>query len=540
MAMDGTTPRGADDAQPGTQPDETARDPGLTTATQVPGGAAAPVPGVVIHIPAPPQGTQVSIPVEAGQRLMFEGVDLAGATIEEVQGGLLVTLADGGVIFLAGYVAAAQAANPPTIEIAGFGTVPAAQLLAAAQGAGTETEPAAGPEGDGAGARFASAEPGVLGEGLSRGGLLGNEDFSQGTPDPVFGEGSDGEGVAAAGDGGQGGGGGGGGDEGGEVVVTDPPQDPPQDPPVDPPGGDTGGGTTDEPTFEVTGAQLLTNSNASQPFEQVLLVTLTDGDGNVLGSEGLDLSAEGQQGFFLFDAPIVLDPSQSYAVGIKYVQGDGQLIVTDFGLLDGDGNPFLTLQGDTNLQLSGGAGGGVDGAVYVLTGDGDGFGVSDAILFDLVNADADAVSELILNTQDPNTDFTLDMGLLPLVDDPATSDPDFPQNEALFGMLEEIDLSGSNNENNTLVLRPDDVMSLNDSGVLTLLSGNGNAANQDTVRLVDPDGGDGVAWTLDGSTDVTTADGDTVAVETWSYGSVSVHIQTTIDVDANIADPLVA
>jgi hypothetical protein len=182
----------------------------------------------------------------------------------------------------------------------------------------------------------------------------------------------------------------------------------------------------------------------------------------------------------------------------------------------------------------------VDGAVYVLTGDGSGFGVSDAILFDLVNADADAVSELILNTQDPNTDFTLDMGLLPLVDDPATSDPDFPQNEALFGMLEEIDLSGSANENNTLVLRPDDVMSLNDSGVLTLLSGNGNAANQDTVRLVDPDGGDGVAWTLDGSTDVTTADGDTVAVETWSYGSVSVHIQTTIDVDANIADPLVA
>ncbi|MCH8919027.1 MAG: hypothetical protein IIC52_13350, partial [Proteobacteria bacterium] len=82
-----------------------------------PGAAAA----NVITVTPPPPGERVVIQVEPGQTILLQGINIATAQIEQVDGGLLITLANGAVIFLAGFVAAANSANPPVIEIAGLG-----------------------------------------------------------------------------------------------------------------------------------------------------------------------------------------------------------------------------------------------------------------------------------------------------------------------------------------------------------------------------------------------------------------------------------
>ncbi len=69
----------------------------------------------VINVTPPPPGQRVEIKAEAGQTIRLPGIDLSTAQIQQVEGGLLITLANGGVIFLAGFVEAAQAANPPVI-----------------------------------------------------------------------------------------------------------------------------------------------------------------------------------------------------------------------------------------------------------------------------------------------------------------------------------------------------------------------------------------------------------------------------------------
>ena len=129
----------------------------------------------MVAITPPPAGQRVEIRVEAGQTILFQGIGLSTAQIQQVAGGLLITLSNGGVIFLAGFVEAAQSANPPVIELPGNITISAADLLAAADGDTLDIEPAAGPEdgeGDGSGSRFASGEPPSIGEGLGRSSLL--------------------------------------------------------------------------------------------------------------------------------------------------------------------------------------------------------------------------------------------------------------------------------------------------------------------------------------------------------------------------------
>lgn len=169
---------------------------------------------VTITPPAP--GARVEVEVEPGQTILLQGIDLSTAQIQQLDGGLLITLANGAVIYLIGFVEAAQSANPPVIEIAGLGrgdllgnedfaggppgpefgraTISAGDLLAAAQGEPLNLQPAAGPEGppDGGGARFGSEDPGDIGDGLPPGSLLANEDFFGSPPEPEFGE-SDGE-----------------------------------------------------------------------------------------------------------------------------------------------------------------------------------------------------------------------------------------------------------------------------------------------------------------------------------------------------------
>ncbi|MDX1483269.1 MAG: Ig-like domain-containing protein, partial [Alphaproteobacteria bacterium] len=178
------------------------------------GAAAASAPVAIVE-PANPAGPTVisrlqetaqgsvdarqerlDIQVQAGQTLFFDGIDLSSARIQDLEGGILITLADGTVIFLAGFVGAAQSSNPPVVQASGgqpsaadgpqFAgatdtdlrviTISASDLLAAARGAPLNLQPAAGPAAvGGGGARFATVDSGDdgIGEGLGRSGLLG-------------------------------------------------------------------------------------------------------------------------------------------------------------------------------------------------------------------------------------------------------------------------------------------------------------------------------------------------------------------------------
>jgi hypothetical protein len=89
----------------------------------------------------------------------------------------------------------------------------------------------------------------------------------------------------------------------------------------------------EEDEIQVFGAQIITNSSASTPNEQVMLLTFSDEDGLLdrdisgIASFKLDLSEEGQQGFFPFDEgmgntnPVELDTDAEIAVSLKYIQG---------------------------------------------------------------------------------------------------------------------------------------------------------------------------------------------------------------------------
>ncbi|MGE0652722.1 MAG: hypothetical protein AB7P12_13385, partial [Alphaproteobacteria bacterium] len=148
-------------------------------------GTAGSAP-VAVTIAAPLASGRAEVTVEPGGRLVFQGVDLATAQIQQFEGGLLITLANGGSIFLAGYTAATESANPPVIEVAGIGTIDAGQLLAATSGANLDIAPSAGPAAGvahGGGAAFATFVPGAIGDGLAQGALQRNEDFLRSPPE---------------------------------------------------------------------------------------------------------------------------------------------------------------------------------------------------------------------------------------------------------------------------------------------------------------------------------------------------------------------
>jgi hypothetical protein len=154
---------------------------------QASGGPGQAPAAAATTITTPPAGERVEVSVELGERLVFDGVDLATAQIQQFEGGLLITLANGGVIFLAGYITAAESANPPVVEMAGIGTIDAGQFLTATSGANLDIAPAAGPEtatAHGGGASFATFSPGNIGDGLAQGALQSNEDFLRSPPDP--------------------------------------------------------------------------------------------------------------------------------------------------------------------------------------------------------------------------------------------------------------------------------------------------------------------------------------------------------------------
>ncbi|MQA64945.1 MAG: hypothetical protein GEU76_03445, partial [Alphaproteobacteria bacterium] len=188
MATDTNTPQ---DKAPGTPGGARGTAHGATTSADEAlqlaqaAGTSDSAPAAVT-ITAPPAGGRAEVTVEAGGRLVFQGVDLATAQIQQFEGGLLITLANGGVIFLADYTAAAESANPPVVEVEGIGTIDAGQLLAATSGANLDIAPGAGPAAGvahGGGAAFATFTPGTIGDGLAQGSLQPNEDFLRSPPE---------------------------------------------------------------------------------------------------------------------------------------------------------------------------------------------------------------------------------------------------------------------------------------------------------------------------------------------------------------------
>jgi hypothetical protein len=300
----------------------------------------------------------------------------------------------------------------------------------------------------------------------------------------------------------------------------------------------------DEDELQVFGAQIITNSSASTPNEQVLLLNFSDIDGILdreisgIASFKLDLSEEGQQGFFPFDEgqgntnPVALDTDTEIAVTLKYIQGSGQFNLTDFGLLDELQNTTLTLQDQGNVQFSGGQGSGAQAAIWLLTPDTNGngqngFDISESIeVFIEDTGGVAGLNEIALDTSKSNTSFDLDLGLLSLVDDPSTPFDGVTNffDEDLFGETESIDISGSNAEDNSLTLAAQDVLDMTEgfADTVTITGDSG-----DTVNLVDQDGAGGETWTSGGSVGGFT---------TYTYGAtgVSAVIDDDLTVNQNI------
>ena len=293
-------------------------------------------------------------------------------------------------------------------------------------------------------------------------------------------------------------------------------------------------------------AELITNTSSAAG--QIINLTIADMNGTALFSTDIDLFLQGQQGTVpLGEDGIIFDPDQSYAVTLNYVVGDNQYNLTDFNLLDANGNTVFTLQDQGNIQFSGGTGSGNTGAIWIMTPDGSGgFTIADPVLFAISNDDSDSLNEVALASDSPNTDFVLDFKLLTLTDEADTFGPGGTNiNEDLFGELEQIDIAGSGDgEDNTIILRADDILDVTEgSAEVLLVTGDGpkNAGDVDggdTVALVDQDGAGDGTWTMTGSGSTTTAAGDSVNYDTYTYadggGTIStINIQDDLNVDLN-------
>ena len=88
----------------------------------------------------------------------------------------------------------------------------------------------------------------------------------------------------------------------------------------------------DDNLLFVYGAGLVTNTNQ---VTQVVNFIVTDGDGNVIYQDFINLAAQGSEGNIIFDAPLQLDPSKEYNFTLEYVSDEsGKINVREFTLLD--------------------------------------------------------------------------------------------------------------------------------------------------------------------------------------------------------------
>ncbi|MGI9413440.1 MAG: hypothetical protein ACR2PM_07220 [Hyphomicrobiales bacterium] len=295
----------------------------------------------------------------------------------------------------------------------------------------------------------------------------------------------------------------------------------------------------EEDEIVVFGAQVITNSNASEPFDQILLLNISDINGILpredsgIASIQLDLSEEGQQGFFPFDDnggdtnPVIIETDVETAITLKYIQGAAQFNLTDFNLLDDTQTSVLAVQDTGNVQFSDGQGSGAQAAIWLLTPDAmspSGVAVSDPIeVFISFNTGGTGLNEIVLDSSSSNTSFDLDLGLLSLVDDVTTPNDGTTTffDEDLFGDTDSIDISGSQgSEANNLTLSAQDVMDLQEPDLTpeVFIIGDSN----DSVELFDSDGiGNGTDWMSGASAGGFTA---------YTFGSVTVQIDDDLTV----------
>ena len=218
---------------------------------------------------------------------------------------------------------------------------------------------------------------------------------------------------------------------------------------------------TVDDVIEPAGAFLVTNTNAGL---QDLRLIVTSNDANVEGS-GTPTTAGGQAGTVPLGGGVVFEQTDSYAVIVKFESGSGTTNLTDLDLifdleaadLDDPDNVFLTLLDQGTIQL-GDQGGSVDGVIWQIEFDAvlSDFVVSDAILYD-IQSDPTLGDIVVFDTALSNTSFDLDFSLLPTARDPFVA-----AENALFGDIEVIDISGSNAEVNTLRLNAQDVIDVID------------------------------------------------------------------------------
>jgi Ca2+-binding RTX toxin-like protein len=145
-------------------------------------------PEIQIQDPAP--GERFQIQAEPGQQIQLQSRDFVDATYLVVDGGLLIVTADGNMVYVADFVANAQADDPVTLSVYEGPTVPGDQLLAGLQPTAVATvgqleSPAAGAE-HGGGADFGPYDPGDIGTGPDPLGPLLPTALTLGTPPVLF------------------------------------------------------------------------------------------------------------------------------------------------------------------------------------------------------------------------------------------------------------------------------------------------------------------------------------------------------------------
>jgi Bacterial Ig domain/RTX calcium-binding nonapeptide repeat (4 copies) len=130
--------------------------------------------GPAIRIADMAPGERIQVSAQTGQQIELQSSDFVSATYLVVDGGLLVITENGNIVYVAGFVDAAESDAPPTVAVAEGPAVASDRLLASlepiAEPAATDAvgrlpSPESGPVHWG-GADFASYDPGGIGPGL--------------------------------------------------------------------------------------------------------------------------------------------------------------------------------------------------------------------------------------------------------------------------------------------------------------------------------------------------------------------------------------
>jgi len=287
-----------------------------------------------------------------------------------------------------------------------------------------------------------------------------------------------------------------------------------EEPPDDGNGGDNGdggdGGNGEEPPG-VSTACLVTNTNSDGQIFDISVTSASDGR---TSTATMTADKEGSQDDFevTFDQGFEFVNGETYWVVIEYVSGEGHTNIRGFCLTDDNGReivlnraPGQPASGADDTFLGDGSGNTFNGVIYKISVDQNGdASVSEPVGYNLDN------SALALNTVENGESFVLDFGQLSIEDD----------GQNLFGNVTVLDISGSQNEDNSITLSLKSVLDLSSSKILIV--------NGDTGDNVDTSG-----WTRDPSQDiaVTKGGGPNPKVETTHYAYTQDDATLKIDVD---------